>query len=169
MRIRAWLAGWTDRRRSSRIRVELLQAYYWTGAVPRPVEVRDISLYGAYILAGDSFYPATLLQIVLSNKAKAGSHICVCAQVRRKTLDGFCVSFLFGEFREKRLLREFLEGVIRRAPNEVQAAAPGKADQPNAMEPFAEVQTIGKDQVDVAEVKGATGAMAENEGNGPSD
>jgi Flp pilus assembly protein TadG len=132
------------------------------------VEVRDISLYGAYIVAADSFYSGTLLRVVLANNAKANSHVCICGQVRRKTKDGFCVAFLFGSSRERRLLREFLKGVKQRG-DEVQSVALGKTAQQNEMEPSSEVRTIGKDRVDVGETKGATGALAEAGGNGPID
>jgi Flp pilus assembly protein TadG len=131
------------------------------------VEVRDISLYGAYILATDSFYPATLVQVVLANKAKADSHICVCAQVRRKTPDGFCVSFLFGNSQERRLLREFLAGVKRRGPDEVQSAVLEGLGPQNAVVSPGGVRTAGKDEPDAAEPKRARPALME--GHGPTN
>jgi hypothetical protein len=139
VRIREWITKLTDRRRGSRFRIESLQAHYWTGAAPHPVDVRDISLYGAYIIATDSFYPATLLQIVLTNQGEAGAHICVCARVQRNTQDGFCVSFLFSDLRQRRLFRQFLARVKRKPADDLQ-----RPDQSNATGPLV-VRSPGKD------------------------
>ena len=89
-------------------------AYYWTGAVPEPRKVRQIGLFGARILGPEGFYPGTLLQIVLEDRAAGVSngtppHICVCAKALRKVEDGFCVAFMFGDARERRMLLRFLE------------------------------------------------------------
>src|SRR5512138_3372591 len=91
-----------ERRRSPRIDGEDLVAYYWTGAIPSPREVRQIGLHGAFIVAPDRFYPGTLVQIVFEDRATGGQdgdghpNICVYAQALRRAADGLCVAFLFG-------------------------------------------------------------------------
>src|SRR5215213_1042293 len=104
MKMRELLMRLRDRRRSARIRPEALVAHYWTGGAPTPMEVRDISLHGAYIAARSKFYPGTLLNLILKNQAQADIHISVCAQVGRATDDGFCVSFVLRGARERGLL-----------------------------------------------------------------
>jgi Flp pilus assembly protein TadG len=116
MGIRTWLDLFTDRRRSSRLQPGALVAHYWSGAVSQPREVRDIGISGAYIIAPDKFYPATLLQIIFEDPSKADSSICICGRVCRKTEDGFCVSFLFGDLRQRARFRQFLGGLTIRIP-----------------------------------------------------
>ena len=139
MGIRGWLKSLGSRRRSERISSDALTAYYWTGGVPKPMDVRDISLCGAYIVSSDNFYPATMMQVAFENRAKGDATICVCAQVSRQTQDGFCVSFLFSDFRERRLLWEFLKGVKRKDLGV--AAALVLAEPPAAPSAIAEEDT----------------------------
>jgi hypothetical protein len=112
----------SERRRAPRIRGEDLVAYYWTGAVPDPRKVPEVGLYGASIAAPESFYPGTLMQIVLEDRAanpndgEDNPHTCVYARVVRRTGDGFCVAFLFSETAERRRLRHFLDHLIRYVP-----------------------------------------------------
>jgi hypothetical protein len=151
MSIRSWFELFADRRRSSRIRTEALVAHYWTGAVPEPREVRDIGISGAYIIAPDKFYPATLLQIIFEDQSKTDSNICICAQVCRKTGDGFCVSFLFGNLRQRSLFRHFLATLKLRIPGQTEATAGPEpvATGRNEIRPAAEAETAGDDHSDL--------------------
>ncbi len=134
MSIRDLIGRITDRRRASRIQTQGLAAYYWTGGIPKPQDVSDIGLYGAHIIAPDVFYPGTLVQIMLENRAAMqgdgkNPHISVCGRVCRKTSEGFCVAFSFADGSERRQLRRFLQGVTRRAQPE---AEPAGLDESNA-------------------------------------
>lgn len=120
MWVRRLFERMANRRRGPRVQTEGLVAYYWTGSLPKPNVVRDIGPYGACIVAPDVFYPQTLVQIVLEDVgAKPGDgspnpHICVCGRVCRRTQDGFCVSFVFGDSHERMRLRHFLKRLKRR-------------------------------------------------------
>lgn len=112
-----------ERRRSPRIEGEDLVAYYWTGAIPDPRVVRQIGLDGADIIAPESFYPGTVLQMVFEDRAAsredgtANPHICVSAMMLRRVADGFCVAFPFADAAERRRLDHFLGALKRRGRN----------------------------------------------------
>ena len=118
--IQLWLSAPAFPHRSPRMEPENLVAYYWTGGVPSPNLVRDISLCGARIAAPDRFYLGTAIQIVLENRAAAptdgaGSpHTCVYAKVIRYTSDGFCVKFGFEDARARYSFRRFLRALRHR-------------------------------------------------------
>jgi len=131
MSIRSLIRRITDRRRASRIQVQGLAAYFWTGGISKPRDVRDIGLYGAYIIAPEVPYPGTLLQIVLENGAAgqgggmAMPRITVWGRVCRGTPEGFCAGFVFGDSSERRQLRRFLQGVTTRGQPEAELATAG--------------------------------------------
>jgi hypothetical protein len=128
-----------ERRQAPRVQTDGLVAYYWTGSITKPKVVRDIGLCGACIIAADSFYPRTVVQIIFEDADKKGDdglpapHICVCGRVCRKTSDGFCVEFLISGSQERLHLRRFLNGLKRKDPvDTVAATAPDRA---TAVEP----------------------------------
>src|ERR1035441_672913 len=158
MSIRDLIRQIAERRRTSRIPAQGLAAYYWTGGIPKPRDVRDIGLHGAYVVAPDFFYPGTLVQIVLENRADGHGDgqgipsIAVTAEVCRQTPEGFGVAFSFGDSSERRQLRRFLEGLTRQGQVE---AAPAGSDEPNtAVQPAdtvaAEEAPCAPDQVEAA-------------------
>ena len=124
MSIRKWLSQAADRRRSPRVQPEDLVAYYWTGAVSRPNSVREIGPYGARIVASAGFYPGTVIEIVLEDRAAGqddgaeNPHSRVYGKVLRTVADGFCVGFVFRDVSERRGFRLFLAGLKRRDGNE---------------------------------------------------
>jgi hypothetical protein len=105
-----------------RIDGEDLVTYFWNGATPIPREVRQIGLGGAVIVAPERFYPGTLIQLVLEDRASrqgdgaSKPHICVYAMALRAVEDGFSVAFPSRDPAERRRLRRFLEAVVRKAP-----------------------------------------------------
>ena len=111
-----------EHRRTPRTRAEDLVAYYWTGSVPKPREVRDIGLYGAFIVGPETFYPGTVVQLVFEDRAagritgSASPQIGVYGRALRREPDGFPVSFLFGDGWERREFRRFLENLKREEP-----------------------------------------------------
>ncbi len=133
MRVGRFLKRRFERRRSPRIDGEDLVAYYWTGSIPSPREVRQIGLHGAFIVAPDRFYPGTMVQIVFEDRATGGEdgsvhpHVCVYTRALRRAPDGFCVAFMFGDGRERKRFRRFLDHVKRRAveqtePEDIQSS-----------------------------------------------
>ena len=124
MSIRQWLSNSGDQRRSPRMQPKDLVAYYWTGAVPRPRPVYDISLYGARIMAPSGFYPGTVVEIIFEEQAagpKNGGethHLRVYGRVLRSVADGFCVEFVFDDVSARRKFRQFLSGLERRNRDE---------------------------------------------------
>src|ERR1039457_1686725 len=131
MSIRDLIRQIAERRRTSRIPAQGLAAYYWTGGISKPRDVRDIGLHGAYVVAPDVFYPGTLVQIVLENRAAGHGDgqgipsIAVTAEVCRQTPEGFGVAFSFGDSSERRQLRRFLEGLTRQGQVESSSQHPG--------------------------------------------
>jgi Flp pilus assembly protein TadG len=157
MQLRNLLSRLTDRRRSARILPDGLVAYYWTGGAPKPMEVRDVGLYGAYIQAPNGFYPATLINLMLENQAIAGSSLSICAQVGRQTQDGFCVSFLPRDSRERAMLTRFLANVRRKSSGELrEAVSVAPSEEPAILEPPCPV-----DLIRVGEDASAAGALPE--------
>jgi Flp pilus assembly protein TadG len=61
--------------------------------------------------------------MVLEDQANPDSNLCLCAQVCRKTEDGFCVSFVFNDLRQRALLRRFLATLRPGVPGESEPAA----------------------------------------------
>lgn len=126
MRVGQFLRRRLERRRSPRIDGEDLVAYYWTGTIPAPRQVRGIGRYGAFIVTPDTFYPGTLVQIVFEDRAAGvpdGSgppHICVYGKALRRAADGLAVAFLFGDAKERRRFSRFLDHVKRKAVEEIE-------------------------------------------------
>jgi len=111
-------------------------AHCWDGSAPRPRDVLNISLSGAYLRTNERWYPDTVIKIVLqfdagpsNRRAEPGPvapiTFCLLAQVVRSGPDGVGLRFLFrdqGNERQKRYpecatdrrtLRRFLETLER--------------------------------------------------------
>lgn len=134
MSICSFIKRGLERRRAPRFEAEDLVVHYWTGGAPGAKPVRDVGLYGACIQAPEVFYPGTILQIVLEDRAAhqdhgTSQHICLYAKIIRPVEGGFCVAFLFADGAERKKVRRFLEVVKRaKAPAEpVEAPAGGSA------------------------------------------
>jgi hypothetical protein len=154
MSVWSWLKQVTDRRRTPRFVPEALVAHFWTGGMPRPSSIHDIGLYGARVITKEVFYAGTLLQIVLQNLDQPDTTICVFSQVLRKTEDGFSVSFVFGQSKERRLLARFLSEVRRKPVAESQPAAPG----PDGGGLLEEASSTGRPDDSDTDLKNAVGA-----------
>src|ERR1035441_8512217 len=135
-----------ERRRSPRMHPEGLEAYYWTGGVPRPHPVFEIGVYGAHIGAPATFhlgapaafYPGTVVEIVFEDRAASQNngveslHICIFGRVLRTVADGFCVEFVFDGASQRRNFRQFLNGLKRRNQDETDTE---KTPETNTEEP----------------------------------
>lgn len=88
-------------RRSPRIRVPLLTAYYWDGSRPCPHAVRDISENGMYVYTEERWYPGTLILMRLQREDCAeGSperSVSVLSRVARAGSDGAGLEFVFAD------------------------------------------------------------------------
>jgi Flp pilus assembly protein TadG len=134
------------------------------------MEVRDIGLYGAYILAPSGLYPATLINLVFENQATVDTSISLCAQVGRQTQDGFCVSFLLRGARERRQLAQFLASVKRKAPGEAKpAAAAVAASEKAAGDPAVAGASTIDDELTVEEITISGGSSLESKAQVPSE
>jgi hypothetical protein len=124
-----------ERRRTPRVQAADLVAYYWTGSVPMPREVREIGLHGAFIVGPESFYPGTVVQLVLEDRAAGpitgagGEPMCVYGKALRREASGFPVAFLFENGSERRRFRRFLEQVKREEPAAPVEALPVAANE----------------------------------------
>jgi Flp pilus assembly protein TadG len=128
------------------------------------MDVRDIGLHGAYIRAPNGFYPATLMNLMLENQAIAGSSLSICVQVGRQTEDGFCVSFLPRDPRERRKLARFLAGVRQRSAADLPEAPPlAPSEEPVVIEPLPPVDAIsvGDDPIGASALPEGAGRPSE--------
>jgi hypothetical protein len=95
-------------------------AHYWTGGVPVPRPVRDISLCGALIHAPEVYYCGTVIRIALEarrtgeNQIEPESFAGIWARIARKTKDGFGVAFVFDRRSERKALQRFLAELRRK-------------------------------------------------------
>lgn len=87
--------------------------YYWTGGLPAPHLVREISAWGAEIISSDVFYPGTMIWLSLhgGDRESSGSKVCGGAwgQVIRNSADGFCVEFLFESRGDRLAFRDYVQ------------------------------------------------------------
>jgi hypothetical protein len=61
----------SDKRTSSRKVSPNLVAYLWTGGYVDPKPIRDLSKKGLFLLTHESWYPGTLVRLVLQHKEVA--------------------------------------------------------------------------------------------------
>jgi hypothetical protein len=90
-----------------------LIALYWTGGVPRPYRIRDISSSGAFIETKDEWYVGTMLHLVLQHDGS--SHLSpktalgLWAHVVRAGAGGMGVSFIMRSRNEQKEFQRFLD------------------------------------------------------------
>jgi hypothetical protein len=117
-----------DRREGERSLSPPLMAYYWDGAVPVPHRVRDINLYGMYLLTERRWYPNTLITMTLQRSDKSPDDpersIALTTRVVRSDKDGVGLAFILPRSRkaldpasnllipvDRKILQRFLVGL----------------------------------------------------------
>lgn len=88
--------------------------HYWDGGMSRTCSLRNISLSGMYIEAGDRWFPNTIIKVMLearpARRDKQGKGravaICVLAKVVRADSSGVGLEFVLAGGRNSGLLRE---------------------------------------------------------------
>lgn len=125
-----------DPRIEKRLCLKGVVAHCWDGSVPRPRDVLNISLSGAYLRTRERWYPETVIKIILQfdgglpesrpeQGAAQRTAFCLLGQVVRSGPDGVGLRFLFpckkNELQQRypecatdrRTLRDFLERIER--------------------------------------------------------
>jgi Flp pilus assembly protein TadG len=115
-----WLAGkGSEKRRSVRYASPELVAYFWEGGAPRAHPLKDISLTGAYIFAGDLWLVGTILDITLQmtddGKASGAPFWSVHGKVVRHGPDGFGVDFMWRGDEDRKACKSLLHSLGQRA------------------------------------------------------
>jgi c-di-GMP-binding flagellar brake protein YcgR len=104
----------SDRRRSDRILVPELAAYFWTGGTPLEHRIRDISATGLYLVTEDTWFPGTLMMITLQNKDAAEDDpqraVVIQTRVVRRNEDGVGLVFIFVDAKDHRPSQNLLKG-----------------------------------------------------------
>ena len=101
--LQRWLAGadTAPRRRSARVAVPGLVAFYWTGGAPTPHEIVNISKSGFYLRTKDIWLPDTLVRMTLEkpipNTRNKKESIGVLARVVRIDTEGVGHEFVTTE------------------------------------------------------------------------
>jgi hypothetical protein len=108
-----------------------LVAYYWDGAQKKDRLVQDISSTTAYLCSPERWYVGTIISITFQRKVEDGEgssaapSITLPCRVVRDGPDGFEVSFMFHENKDRKALEEFIQRVIgkRQTPGNAGGAA----------------------------------------------
>jgi hypothetical protein len=109
-----------NRRQTERKPYPNLVAYVWTGGPPEPMTIRDISLRGMFLESPISWYPGTLLRLVIQNKASVaeadedrdleGQSISVLGKVAYKDESGYGLEFfpvvMVGSQKQQKQMKE---------------------------------------------------------------
>ncbi len=102
IRLLRWLFPDVNRRRSKRISVPGLVAYYWTGGAPYSYEVGDVSATGVYLRTKERWAPGTTIQMTLQKQDGSGNSsdgsICVLSEVVRWGKDGAGFNFVLSDY-----------------------------------------------------------------------
>jgi hypothetical protein len=105
-------------RKAAREALPGLAAYFWTGGVPQPCAVQDISSTGMYVLTEERWYPGTLIQMTVKKTSAEGmgveASISVLARANRWGNDGVGVSFVVRDGRKSRDADAGQEGAVER-------------------------------------------------------
>ena len=93
----------TDPRRAARTVLPGLVAYFFTGGVPAPHSVKNISGSGLYVLTSERWYPGTVVRLTLTDEREptAERSITVHAKVIRSMEDGVALQFVVRESMER--------------------------------------------------------------------
>jgi hypothetical protein len=105
---RSWLNRWwsPDPRKAPREPSPGLAAYFWTGAVPRAHDIKDISSSGLYVVTEERWYPGTLVLMTItqtgSEVQSAERSISVHSRAVRWGNDGVGLQFVVANSQNKR-------------------------------------------------------------------
>jgi hypothetical protein len=93
-------------RKALRMELPGLCVYFWTGGVPVPHAIRDISSTGLYVITEERWYPGTKIQMTLKKtdpqKPGADVSISVLVKVNRWGNDGVGLGFEVQDSRDSR-------------------------------------------------------------------
>lgn len=105
-------------RRSPRIRVPQLTAFYWDGSQPSPHAVRDISETGMYVYTRERWYPGTLILMHLQrDDVERGARersLAVLSRAARWGTDGVGLEFVFADPQDPEKKEPVLAGGARK-------------------------------------------------------
>jgi hypothetical protein len=89
----------TEQRWGERKALPRLVVYFFTGGVPTPHQVRNVSMSGIYILTSERWYLGTYVRLTLTDvrQPRAERSITLHAKVIRSTDHGVALEFLFLE------------------------------------------------------------------------
>jgi len=92
-----------DPRKATRTALPGLVAYFFTGGVPRPHFVQDISTSGLYVITEERWYRGTFVRITLTDHREptAERSITLHAKVVRWTEDGVALKFILHKKNER--------------------------------------------------------------------
>ena len=92
-----------DPRKAVRTALPGLVAYFFTGGVPMPHSVRDISTSGLYVVTEERWYKGTFVRITLADQREptAERSITLHAKVVRWTEEGVALQFILHEKNER--------------------------------------------------------------------
>ena len=132
---KSWLERWwnpepQDPRKTPRESLPGLTAYFWTGGVPEPHPIRDVSAAGLYVVTEERWYPGTQIRMTLTSKepGKGGTEqsIFVQAKAVRWGNDGVGLQFVLPDNRnlprgqapvedgaDKQAFEQFIENLRR--------------------------------------------------------
>jgi len=102
-----------DPRSSSREPLPNLVAYFFTGGIPTPHSVRDISASGLYLQTRERWYKGTVVQMTLSDRRRATNDRSIALYAKAVRLGGDGVGFQF-----------ILDGEARGQKKAIEAYAP---------------------------------------------
>jgi PilZ domain len=117
-RLKDWMLGSSERRRSPRYEEPALVAYYWDGSVPLPHEVRNISSTGIYVRTTERWYPGTIVELRVNRELGHGEQhqraesVVLHCKVVRDGADGVGLRFISLEAQERKALTLFVANVI---------------------------------------------------------
>jgi hypothetical protein len=105
--------GWLQRllspdpplpRKAARESLPGLTAYFWTGGVPEPHGVRDISLSGMYVFTEERWYPGTVIRMTLTDRHEPSMErsISLHATAVRWGNDGVGLRFVLEDAKNQR-------------------------------------------------------------------
>jgi len=120
---RTWLERWwsPDPRKAPRGKADGLAAYYWTGSIPEPHTIKDISSTGLYLITEERWYPGTLVLMTLTITEQGEEcmerSIAVHSRAVRWGSDGVGLQFILTNPEDKRRGRQpqVVDGLDKKA------------------------------------------------------
>jgi hypothetical protein len=93
-----------DPRKTERVALPWLVAYFFTGARPVAHDIRDISVTGMFVFTEDRWYPGTVVRITLTDKRNpiAMRSLTINAEVMRLADDGVGFQFVLKDGKDSR-------------------------------------------------------------------